>query len=278
MKPLNQFLTENKLTKTRVKNWLKKEKCYNIIKHKIYFTQDCEDKIVSTFFSKMKNNDRMDFDVLNNMDREFAYLLGFIWSDGFVSKDNNYVVSLSIEENDYKDIETVINKHILWEKRKILDKKRPNGKPQIRSYVYNKKIHNFFVKLNYQYKSFNDFNKVKDFIQKNLLKYFIRGLIDGDGCFYVNYKTKKYQKFIITNNSNYDWTSFCDILKEINITKYHLLCNNKNGSKNSNITINSIYDIIKLGDFIYENKYDGVGLKRKYLKYCEIKNKFLSSL
>lgn len=273
MKDLKTFLIENGLSKTKVKNWLKKEKCYHLFERKIHFNSECEKRILDNYLPKMKNSVRVDDSILmGGIDAEFSYMLGFIWSDGFVSKDNNYVVSLSITEEDYINIKHVINKHILWKNRVVLPRKDTKWKTQIRSYVYNKKIHGFFKSLNYQKKSFNDFDLVLKFIPQDLIKYFIRGVIDGDGCFYFKYDIKKYQKFVITNASGYDWSSFCSILNDIGITNYHLICSNKNNnSKCSSLTINSIKEIIKLGNYIYGDEYDGIGLERKFQKFNTIK-------
>jgi hypothetical protein len=58
--------------------------------------------------------------------------------------------------------------------------------------------------------------------------------------------------------------------------KYKLTRKERKTGNSSFIVISSKKDIIKLGDYIYGDYFDGMGLNRKYKVYYEIKNKPIS--
>jgi hypothetical protein len=107
------------------------------------------------------------------------------------------------------------------------------------------------------------------------MNYFLRGVIDGDGCFYINKKTNQTQ-FSLAGSYNQNWNYFTDILNSLNI-KYNIKKSKikKEGKihKSSVVRITKRNDIVKLGDFVYVNyEMDKMGLKRKYDKYIITKN------
>lgn len=273
MKKLKEFLVENNLKKTTVKNWLKKDKCYKLDNSKIVLPKDCEERLLINI-DKTRGSFSLKQEYLDgSVDEYFAYFLGIMWSDGYISKDKNYSISLSVVESDYNYINNVLSTIGNWKTIPIVPSiKNPKWQKQIRSYMYNKNSHNLLSSLGFYDKSFNDFNHIINYLPNKFIPHFIRGVVDGDGCFYYNVKNnKKYNKFTISNNSNYDWSNFCNILDQIGIVKYHLVCKVNSISKNSTLTINRKDDIIKLGSFIYKN-YDGIGYTRKYNKFLFIKN------
>lgn len=97
-----------------------------------------------------------------------------------------------------------------------------------------------------------------------------------DGCFYYN-KKRYIRNFAQASCYEQDWTLFEDLAKELNIG-YEVKRNiikakgNKKESRYSIFRINN-NTIINLGEFIYAD-YDGIGLKRKYNKYLELKDSY----
>ena len=117
------------------------------------------------------------FESIDN--EEKAYILGFLYADGYVNTKYNHV-ELTLKNSDLEILQSI--KNIIFK-----DNKRPlipikNGK-YLRLSISSKKIVN---DLNYlgcvQKKTFLlKFPKIK----KSLVRHFIRGYFDGDGSVYI---------------------------------------------------------------------------------------------
>lgn len=93
----------------------------------------------------------------------------------------------------------------------------------------------------------------------------LRGFIDGDGCWYFNKKNNTRQ-FTISGKKDQNWSFITDFLDNINIQykvfqRYHSTSN----SNSSCLRICNKQHIKKLYDFIYQDRLD-IGLKRKQTK------------
>ncbi len=153
-------------------------------------------------------------------------------------------------------------------------KKFTNGwQPTTKLMTNNKRIYNFLKKHDYHLKSYMSPDKILSKIPKELKYYFYRGLIDGDGCFYINIKNKLYQ-FSITSSYEQDWGFMINLCNELDI-KYNIKLidriNKRTGKENksSQFRITNKKGIKKIGEYIYQD-YDNIGLKRKYDKYLNI--------
>lgn len=204
---------------------------------------------------------------INLNDKYFCYILGIIWADGFVCKKTNRV-SISLIEEDILNIEYIFFKVGIWNKTFFNNKKR-NYKNQIRLDVSDKNFHKFLVDNDFYNKSFMSPTSILSLIKKDNLKYFIRGLIDGDGCFYYNKKNYTRQ-LVISSTYEQNWDYMESFFNEIQC-KYEIRQISNVSSKSSLIRITNI-DIIKFGDIIYN---DFFGLKRKYEKFLTIKESYL---
>lgn len=122
-------------------------------------------KIVGNYFENINTEDK-------------AYFLGLLYADGCVNKDNNRI-SLVLQYGD-KNIVEKMSEHILQENK----------------VKYNEK--NNIIKLQFKYKQIKDdlikhgCMPVKSFairmpttIPKDLMRHFLRGLFDGDGCIHL---------------------------------------------------------------------------------------------
>jgi len=63
---------------------------------------------------------------------------------------------------------------------------RNQWKPILSAVVNNRLLYEFLVDNDYKLKSYNSADKILSKIPNSLHHYFFRGLIDGDGCFYLN--------------------------------------------------------------------------------------------
>ena len=215
----------------------------------------------------------------SKINKETAYILGYLWADGFLTnkvKGKYYSVGLRISENDMSDIKCLFSKILLCKSIKFYSYKNPINKP-----TWKKMEDVRFQDVNFTQDLIN-----KDFLNKNLrgsdkiLKiipnkfhnYFWRGYFDGDGCFYV---TSKRQCFSISSEFNHKWDLLSSICNKKDI-KFFIKKNKYGNSSSSTFIVNRIEDIIKFGDFIYDG-VKTIGLKRKYLKFLQIKNKLNNS-
>jgi hypothetical protein len=148
-------------------------------------------------------------------------------------------------------------------------RKRGNYKPITKATTNNKEFLIFLTDNDYDLKSIKSPDKIIDKLPNDLIKFFLLGVIDGDGCFYFNQK-HFLRQFSISGSLNQDWSAFEKIFISLGITyKINRRSNDKNGS--SQIRILNKLNIKKLGDFVYSSiSEDNIGLPRKYEKYLSI--------
>lgn len=202
--------------------------------------------------------------------KELAYILGFIWADGSIYKNkkcDSYKCTIECVKEDLLDIEHIFQsvKEIKW---RTSFRDRPNRKPQMSILTCDRNFCKFLIRNDYSIKSGTAPNKILNLIPNNLKIYFLRGLSDGDGCFYLS-SNKMTHQYSIASTFDQDWTfienffNMCDIRYNINrriSTKNH---------KSSVIRLTSRYEIFKLGKILYYVD-DGIYLSRKYKKYLNM--------
>jgi len=212
---------------------------------------------------------------LNITTKEVAYILGLLWADGYIhtrgmGKDNS--IRLSMQSEDLDSLLWVFDAIGKWGQYRYTQK---NRKPQTHLMTQNRVIVEFLIKCGYGNKSGGSPQLILNKIPDELLLYWFRGFIDGDGCFYINKKNYNKQ-FSVSSTYDQDWTFFKNLCSRLNIKTYSIkqskrLVLNKE-QKYSHLRITNKNDIIKLGNFIYNGfQVDRMGLLRKFNKYQEIK-------
>lgn len=204
--------------------------------------------------------------------KEVSYLLGLIWADGYVYKGKNQnKIEVSMVSEDLEKI-----KDIFYDTGKWISYYRYRGnnrKPIMCISTTNKILCSFLIENDYVSKGTSSADKIISKIPSDLKHYWFRGIVDGDGCFYINKKNKCYQ-FSIASSFEQDWTFVENIFKELNINysiKRRTQLRNNKINKSSVIRITNKNDIIKFGNYIYNGySQDKMGLNRKYEKYLEI--------
>ncbi len=197
---------------------------------------------------------------MNNFTKESAYLLGFIWGDGYISNGGtNKQIRIECVSEDINQLFSVLENTGKWciNKRKRINKKR---EVTIVS-TSNKELVEFLIQNDYKCKSITSPNKIFHLIPDEFKKYFILGWIDADGCFYWN---KKYglRQFYLSGSFEQDWSVFESILVRLEI-EYKIIRVNKKTSY-SNVRITGKKNIFKLGEYIFS---DIIPFQRKYDKY-----------
>lgn len=204
---------------------------------------------------------------------EKAYWLGFIYADGYIAKSGLYGNEFGIElqKNDYNHLQK-FNKSI---KGNIEVKYRKrvcnlNNKEYETCFIrlYSKNIVNDLIKNGViENKSLSiELPKIDD----NLMKHFIRGYFDGDGCITKNsHKNgKKYIKCDFTCGSELFVNQLRQYLNNNNIKSYISKEDNKpfrliiGGMKNCDIFLNYIYEDCNI---YLDRKY-----KKKLLLYKDL--------
>lgn len=208
--------------------------------------------------------------------KEVAYILGLIWSDGYVYK-NGYanVVSVYMIKDDLKFLIPTFQSIGKWN---IVERIRKNRKPSLTISINNRPLTDFLIENDYKSKTSFSADKILSIIPKKLHFYWFRGVFDGDGCVYRN--EKNYCRSVsIASSYNQDWKYCENVFKDLNI-RYTINRRKqklKNGKINmsSTIRISNVEGIIKFGKYIYPNiVFDGMGLKRKFDKIKEINDDY----
>lgn len=208
---------------------------------------------------------------LNIQTPEVAYILGLLWADGNLYKDQ---IRINCVAEDLEKLEWIFDKTGKWRK---FYSKQLNCKDQLLIYTNNKPLRQFLEENDYIAKSTASADKILSKIPDHLKHYWFRGLVDGDGCFYINQENGNNMfQFTIASSYEQDWGFVENLLKTLNI-KYVIQKNeqkrkNKSTTHSSKIRITSRYSINKLGNYLYQNiENDNIGLKRKYEKYLKVK-------
>lgn len=236
------------------------------------FDLEVNKEILSNILSEAKitpfEKQKVNVDQFKNIENPIsAYILGLLWTDGHVSKRNNSIV-FSNTFPDFNYFETIFKLTGNW--GKSISKSKNTWKDHCVLYTSNKFLKDFLVEHNFQNKELG-FSKIYNLIPNKYKIYFIRGLIDGDGCFYSRIKTSQFN-FSLCSSYNQNWDCFEEILRDAEINWKIERTKSKSGSY-SKIHISGRLRIIKFGDFIYQNyNNDKMGLERKYNKYLEAKN------
>lgn len=243
---------------------LRKNKKYNLYD---YINKKNEPKIDNSLLYKSKYGKYyVNQDYFENIDNEWkSYWLGFLFADGCVtikrnSKNSNkmdYNLDLTLCEKDYSHIEKF--KNSLQNDSPIKEKNIRFNDKNIKSYritICNKKICEDLNNIGCTPKK--TFSVKFPNINEDLIRHFIRGYFDGDGCIHINIKNNTVCFSII---GTYDMLNYiknyfndnnikCKISKNKNI--YELRCNNK-------------YDVGEIYKLLY--KESNICLDRKLKKF-----------
>jgi hypothetical protein len=189
----------------------------------------------------------------------FSYILGLLWSDGHLAKNRNSVI-LNCALDDGKKFFHIFQEIGEWNFGVATRK----GKQYANITVNDKAFHDFLEDHDYHVKSLVAPIKVINALGDDLIPYFIRGIFDGDGCFYLG---KKQKHVTIAASVNYPWDTIKAILYDQGINS-HIEKQQKQGKGNwwsSRLQLCSILDILRFYNFVYSG--DQFGLPRKKEKF-----------
>ena len=221
-----------------------------------------QDKIDKLSFNSSFKELSIDFNS-SETPKELAYFLGFLWADGYV---HNNELRIEITDEDAQDLEHIFMKIATF---RIYKRKRQGRKPQTTFYYKDKQIFNRIVNLGKYPNSIESHKKILEYIPKQYHIWFLRGLIDGDGCFYIrSYKNTVSRQFSIASSIGFNWSSLLEKLLQLGLPCTVSTESNNNGSSSHLRCSNSksIKEFIK----ILYNEQDGIYLSRKHNKAKEL--------
>lgn len=199
------------------------------------------------------------FDEINT--KEKAYWLGFMYADGYISKNNT--IGCGLKNDDKEHLITFLKVIEISEIYLMHNKKTNSNKFILTSQI----MHDRLVELGFSNnKSYDNTSQPFDMIPDIFKKYFILGFWDGDGSFAIGNNHKNLAS-VISNNEF--------LLKSISRYINNSLGNNF--SKVKHKTDGDPYLRIRFqnnkakefGDWLYQDA-PSYYLKRKYDKYSEM--------
>lgn len=207
------------------------------------------------------------FDYIDSIDK--AYFLGLLYADGYNSEKRN-AITLALVKKDRHILD--IFAQYLNTNKLVIDSCRNTSNLTI----YSKNISEKLAKLGcMQAKSFKI--KFPRYLRKDLIRHFIRGYFDGDGCFSYGIRKNK-NSLKTTSDSIINFTStedFCLYLKKYFQDNFHinsyLSCRHPNNHNNNRtITISGNKQVIKIMEWMYKDT--DLYLQRKHDKFIEFCN------
>lgn len=202
---------------------------------------------------------------INVQTKEAAYILGYLWGDGWLNKNKNaYTIWICTIDNF---LDPILEKTGQWLKT---FRQRENRQLSFNYVCASVTLYEYLVSMNYKSKDLSAC-KILNTIPDNLKKYWFRGLSDADGCFYTHGYMKQYS---IGSTYEQDWTYTENLFKKLNIKYTIKRAITPKGHKNSIIRFCGKQSMLAFGNYIYSD-YDGLGLQRKYDKYKTIEQAIL---
>lgn len=198
-----------------------------------------------------------------NTPKELAYFLGFFWADGY-NKPKDKALVIEITEEDGTVLEPIFMRLATFS---IYKRNREGRKPQITFYYRDEYLFEFINSLGKYPNSTESHEKVLRFIPDEYLLYFLRGLIDGDGSYYLSDKAVQ---FNIASAINQDWSYLQCILKKYGMETTVNKTESEKGNS-SHLRCSNPSKIKAFLNVLYKVK-DHIWLDRKYLKAQMILN------
>jgi len=230
---------------------------------RLFVSKETKSKISKVNSSKRKFDDSFYSvcDITKNINEYSAYILGFLWTDGFLLK-NRKTTGITIIKDDMIEINWIFNKFGTWYSQ---DRVRKNKRESSTLTAYNPYLLDSLISYDFDKKSYISPEKLFSLIPQKYLKYLIRGIIDGDGCFYLNTKRYTYQ-LTIASTYEQDWSFYIDFFNKLGFEfKIQKRINKK--SKSSIIRLCQRQKISDLSKWLYDGyEFDKIGLSRKYNK------------
>ena len=200
--------------------------------------------------------------------KEAAYILGFIWGDGTLQrrKNTNMIVIRNLSK-DINDIRHVFTETGEWNFINFIRKNNKGGfhNEQTEVNTSNRVLVDFLCEHNYHNKSGGCALSILSTIPDELKRFWYRGLLDADGCWFSSPKYRN--KYIsITSVIDQNWNFMMNICDKLSISYNVLKYTDKRNHSCSRFIIRKIKDMRIFINYIYpDTQFDNIGLTRKYV-------------
>lgn len=208
---------------------------------------------------------------------EVAYILGLLWADGYIQ--GKWAIKIEASQQDLETLYPVFLKTGDW---RAIYRHRHGRKPQMLVHTSNRPLVEHLVTCDYVSKSTASADKILSHIPDHLRHYWWRGLVDGDGCFYVQ-ETTRLTQMTIASSYEQDWTFAKRLFESLDIALWPVKreqIRRKDGrvNRSSTLRLTKRGDIVKLGEYLYRGyPNDGIGLARKHEKWSRIREMYLDA-
>lgn len=231
------------------------------------------------FIKKQEYIEKIDWNSFLDLNDETIYLLGYIWADGHLrkSKSGAYSLIFSIAEEDGVTIEHIADKfgYIKKFKKHVYQSKRKNEKPMMHFAIYDWELGHYLYLLDFHNKSFCEPNKLLSLIPEDKHYLFFLGYSDGDG--HIN-RSLYHFGWQISAQGTQTWTFLENQFKKLNIEFKTKVSKTKKGSTGSFLAKSKKDAMIWCGYLYQKYLNNGIGLKRKRIKYEEQLAEFRKNL
>jgi len=201
---------------------------------------------------------------IKNISPIHAYILGFLWADGYIQKNKrkyDYNIKINLNIQDAKEIYNLLLKTGKWKYTEYANK---NSKIYARLYYANKSLYEFLCNNDYLIKSSTQPVKILNHINQNLHPYWWRGYLDGDGYYNLDYKTGQHVIYI-ASNFDQNWNFCTNLCKKLGVES-HLKSHKTTVHANSHFYLVGKQNVYKFLHYIYKD-YNNLGLSRKFNKF-----------
>lgn len=213
------------------------------------------------------------FDSIDTEDK--AYWLGFLTADGWISHNDDFNAGVTGIELQYSDIDHLrkFNKSIggnykitdRWRACNLSDPDKKNHMCMIR--IFSLTMYHSLCNIGFtNNKSFD--GKIPN-LRSDLIRHFLRGYFDGNGCF--SFTNKSFSIGFVTASKNI-CDGIIDILNNLDIKTSDYEYTTEYGTYMYRPEISSNSDKIKLLDYMYQDC--SIYLDRKYNKYLKTVNRY----
>ena len=224
---------------------------------------------------KLNNYNRYDVSNIVNISSNYvAYILGYLWADGYISKNDKFLTAVNLVNSDAEFLYNIlISINDGWKIGSEIKKYWTNSDGEIKQAqnqryirIYSQELHKFLKENDYSEKSNKSFSKIWNIMSNERKSYFILGLFDGDGNFNYQFRKNKYHsgEFVITSSYDYDWSTVENYFTENNI-EYSIYRIVVKLGRISKIVVRKKNSLLKLYCLLYSNNFKG--LERKYIKF-----------
>jgi hypothetical protein len=208
--------------------------------------------------------------VIESPTKEFAYGLGFIWADGYITNYTtdgveHHRIEWEVIKTDADVILPIFETFSTWSR--YFRKRRGTWKETSTQTINNRWCYKLLNELGFSPKDKNDgFGKCLEYLPKELHKFFILGFFDGDG--YMGY-TDKVKQVSFTSCIDYDWNTLGGVLTELGIEyRINKYTHPTKGHKSSKLFISKRVEVDKFyKEFINPNLDFGLLRKRPIIQH-----------